>query len=117
MNLTYEQVKQVSQDPTLTPSQKMHEIFKNSKTTPLKYFIENSGLFDRPIEPSIKVDEAEVVEISGGQVFTFRYPDNSYHFVDAGMYTEIEGQLYIAVQSLDDVEDEIIEAIFEDFLN
>ena len=59
MNLTYEQVKQVSQDPTLTPSQKMHEIFKNSKTTPLRYFIENSGLFNRPIEPSIRVDEAD----------------------------------------------------------
>ena len=63
---TYEQIKKVSQDPTLTPSQKMHEVFKNSKTTPLKKYIEDSSTFslfvnNEPLDPSVRVDEAEVV--------------------------------------------------------
>ena len=110
---TYEQIKKVSQDPTLTPSQKMHEIFKNSKTEPLKVWIDTPIFQDHPIDPSLKIDQAEVVEVNAdGQIVVFRYPDNTYHYVDAGLYTEIEGVSYIAYDSVDDS----IDSYFEDLL-
>jgi hypothetical protein len=95
---TYEEIKKVSQDTTLTPSQKMHEVFKNSKTQPLRMWIEKQSIFqDHPIDPSLKIDQAEVVEVNAdGQILVFRYPDNTYYYVDAGMYTEIDGVDHIA---------------------
>ena len=115
---TYEYIKKVSEDSTLTPSQKMHEIFKNSKTISLKEYIENNDLFtsEEPIDPSLKIDQAEVVEINAdGQTVTFRYPDNTYHYVDAGMYIEIEGVRHIAYESLDNIP-EGTQAYFDDLL-
>ena len=114
---TYEYIKKVSEDTTLTPSQKMHEIFKNSKTQPLRMWIEKQSMFQKtPIDPSVKIDQAEVVEVSAdGQILTFRYPDNSYHFIDAGLYIEIEGVDHIAVLSLDK-EPEGTQNYFDDLL-
>ena len=111
---TYEDILKVSQDPTLTPSQKMHEIFKNSKTEPLQEWIDKVSIFqDYPIDPSVKIDQAEVVEVNAdGQILVFRYPDNTYHFLDAGGYVEIEGVDHIAVDSVDDS----IEQWFQDLL-
>jgi len=114
---TYEYIKKVSEDTTLTPSQKMHEIFKNSKTEPLRMWIDKQSIFqDCPIDPSVKIDQAEVVEVNAdGQILVFRYPDNSYHFVDAGGYVEIEGVDHIAVESLDK-NPEGTQAYFDDLL-
>ena len=114
---TYEYIKKVSEDTTLTPSQKIHEIFKNSKTQPLRMWIEKQSMFQStPIDPSVKIDQAEVVEVSAdGQILTFRYPDNSYHFIDAGLYIEIEGVDHIAVFSLDE-EPEGTQTYFDDLL-
>jgi len=111
---TYEDAVKVSQDTTLTPSQKLHEIFKNSKTEPLQMWIDKQSIFqDHPIDPSVKIDQAEVVEVNAdGQILVFRYPDNTYHFLDAGGYVEIEGVDYIAVDSVDDS----IEQWFQDLL-
>ena len=102
---TYSDIVKVSQDTTLTPSQKLHELFKNSKTESLEMWIDRqSKLFkSHPIDPSLKIDQAEVVEVNAdGQILVFRYPDNTYHFIDAGMYTEIEGVYHIAYDSVDD---------------
>jgi len=94
---TYEEIKKVSQDTTLTPSQKMHEIFKNSKTEPLSKWLEQSIFKTHPIDPSLKIDQAEVVEVNAdGQTLVFRYPDNTYYYVDAGMYTKIDDVDHIA---------------------
>ena len=111
---TYEEIKKVSQDTTLTPSQKMHSIFKNSKTEPLKEWIDRVSIFqDYPIDPSLKIDQAEVVEVNAdGQILVFRYPDNTYYFTDAGMYTEIEGVEYIAYDEIN----ESIDSYLEDLL-
>lgn len=111
---TYEYIKKVSEDTTLTPSQKIHEIFKNSKTQPLRMWIEKQSMFQStPIDPSVKIDQAEVVEVNAdGQILVFRYPDNTYHFLDAGGYVEIEGVDYIAVDSVD----ESTEQWFQDLL-
>ena len=111
---TYEDILKVSQDPTLTPSQKMHEIFKNSKTEPLQEWIDKVSIFqDYPIDPSVKIDQAEVVEVNAdGQILVFRYPDNTYHYLDAGAYVEVEGVDYIAVDSVDDS----IGSYFQDLL-
>jgi len=111
---TYEDILKVSQDPTLTPSQKMHEIFKNSKTEPLQEWIDKVSIFQNyPIDPSVKIDQAEVVEVNAdGQILVFRYPDNTYHYLDAGAYVEVEGVDYIAVDSVDDS----IGSYFQDLL-
>ena len=100
---TYEHILKVYQDPNLTPSQKMHEIFKNSKTESLKKWIDCDMFKEYPIDPSLKIDQAEVVEVDGdGQIITFRYPDNTYYFIDAGMYTTIEDVDHIFFGSFGD---------------
>ena len=111
---TYEHILKVSKDQTLTPSQKMHEIFKNSKTEPLREWLDRVSVFqDYPIDPSLKIDQAEVVEVNGdGQILVFRYPDNTYYFVDGGMYTTIEGVDHIAYDEIHDG----IDVYFEDLL-
>ena len=115
---TYSDIVKVSQDTTLTPSQKLNELFKNSKTTPLKDYIASSKLFQDPkVEPSLNVDQAEIVEIDAdGQVVTFRYPDNTYHWIDAGSYVTIEGTEYIPFMSVD-TEEEIIQDYFKNLLD
>lgn len=116
---TYTDVLKVSQDTTLTPSQKLHELFKNSKTRSFKDYIESSSLFqDYQVEPSLNVDQAEVVEVDAdGQVVTFRYPDNTYHWIDAGSYIKIEGTTYIPFSSLDNVDVEVTEDYFKNLLD
>jgi len=110
---TYEEIKKVSQDTTLTPSQKMHEIFKNSKTQPLSKWLDQGIFKTYPIDPSLKIDQAEVVEVNAdGQTLTFRYPDNTYYFIDAGMYTEIEDVDHIAYDEIN----ESIDSYLEDLL-
>jgi hypothetical protein len=115
---TYEDAVKVSQDTTLTASQKLHELFKNSKTTSLKSYIASSNLFqDHQVEPSLNVDQAEIVEIDAdGQVVTFRYPDNTYHWIDAGSYVTIEGTEYIPFMSVD-TEEEMIQDYFKNLLD
>jgi hypothetical protein len=116
---TYQEIMKVSQDTTLTPSQKMHEIFKNSKTEPLQEWLDKRlELFGQdlvdPVDPSVKIDQAEVVEVNAdGQILVFRYPDNTYHYIDAGAYVEIEGIDHIAVDSIDD---DSIKSYFQDLL-
>jgi hypothetical protein len=116
---TYQEIMKVSQDTTLTPSQKMHEIFKNSKTEPLQEWLDKRlELFGQdlvdPVDPSVKIDQAEVVEVNAdGQILVFRYPDNTYHYIDAGSYVEIEGIDHIAVDSIDD---DSIKSYFQDLL-
>ena len=116
---TYTDVLKVSQDTTLTPSQKLHELFKNSKTRSLKSYIASSNLFqDYQVEPSLNVDQAEIVEVDAdGQVVTFRYPDNTYHWIDAGSYIKIEGITYIPFSSLDNVDVEVTEDYFKNLLD
>ena len=112
---TYEQTLKVSKDQSLTPSQKMHEVFKNSKTQPLKKWLSQKIFTTHPIDPSLKIDQAEVVEVNAdGQILTFRYPDNTYYFIDAGMYTEIEGADHI---SFDSIDEETINSYLEDLLS
>jgi NDP-sugar pyrophosphorylase family protein len=115
---THSDIVKVSQDTTLTPSQKLHELFKNSKTTSLKSYIANRTLFqDIQVEPSLNVDQAEVVEVDAdGQVVTFRYPDNTYHWLDAGTYITIEGTRYLPFISVD-VTEEVIEDYFKNLLD
>jgi hypothetical protein len=115
---THSDIVKVSQDTTLTPSQKLHELFKNSKTTSLKSYIASSNLFqETQVEPSLNVDQAEIVEVDAdGQVVTFRYPDNTYHWIDAGSYVTIEGTEYIPFMSVD-TEEEIIEDYFKNLLD
>ena len=115
---THSDIVKVSQDTTLTPSQKLHELFKNSKTTSLKSYIASSNLFqDTQVEPSLNVDQAEIVEIDAdGQVVTFRYPDNTYHWIDAGSYVTIEGTEYIPFMSVN-TEEEIIQDYFKNLLD
>jgi len=115
---THSDIVKVSQDTTLTPSQKLHELFKNSKTTSLKSYIASSNLFqDTQVEPSLNVDQAEVVEVDAdGQVVTFRYSDNTYHWIDAGSYVTIEGTQYLPFMSVD-VEEEIIQDYFKNLLD
>jgi NDP-sugar pyrophosphorylase family protein len=115
---THSDIVKVSQDTTLTPSQKFHELFKNSKTTSLKSYIASRTLYqDIQVEPSLNVDQADVVEVDAdGQVITFRYPDNTYHWLDAGTYTTIEGTRYLPFISVD-VKEEIIEDYFKNLLD
>jgi NDP-sugar pyrophosphorylase family protein len=115
---THSDIVKVSQDTTLTPSQKFHELFKNSKTTSLKSYIANRTLFqDIQVEPSLNVDQAEVVEVDAdGQVVTFRYPDNTDHWLDAGTYITIEGTRYLPFISVD-VTEEVIEDYFKNLLD
>lgn len=116
---TYEDAMKVSQDTTLTPSQKMHELFKNSKTEPLQKWIDEHSISqDHPIDPSVKIDQAEVVEVDAdGQILVFRYPDNTYHFLDTGGYVEIEGTTYIQFSSLDNIGVEVTEDYFKNLLD
>lgn len=118
---TYEHILKVYKDQTLTPSQKMHEIFKNSKTQPLQKWLDQdifkTDLSSKQIQidPSLKIDQAEVVEVNAdGQILTFRYPDNTYYFIDAGIYTEIEDVDHISFHSFDE---EIINSYLEDLLS
>ena len=99
---TYAEILKVSQDTTLTPSQKTHELFKNSKTRPLSSYIKDSDDLDYPLSPNLN-KEAVVVEINAGQTYTIRYPDNTYHILDTGTYEEIDGVDYIAVTSLEEL--------------
>jgi hypothetical protein len=116
---TYQDAVKIAEDTTLTPSQKLHKLFKNSKTRSLKSYIESSNLFqDYQVEPSLNVDQAEVVEVDAdGQVVTFRYPDNTYHSIDAGSYTKIEGTTYISFSSLDTLDVAVTEDYFKNLLD
>jgi hypothetical protein len=100
---TYAEMLKVSQDTTLTPSQKMHELFKNSKTRPLSSYIKRDEYLGYPLSPNLNL-EAAVVEINAGQTYTLRYPDNTYHILDTGTYEEIDGVDYIAVTSLEELD-------------
>jgi hypothetical protein len=111
---TYTDVLKVSQDTTLTPSQKLHELFKNSKTEPLQKWLDRQ---DTPVDPSLNVGQAEVVEIDAdGQIAVFRYPDNTYHWIDAGSYITIDDVDYLPSGSHDD-EEEIVQEYFRDLLD
>ena len=51
------------------------------------------------------------------QAFILRYPDNTYHFLDAGSYIKIEGTTYIPFSSLDNVDAEVTEDYFKNLLD
>jgi len=110
---TYQEIMKVSQDTTLTPSQKYHELFKNSKTEPLSSYLDEE--LSHPLSPNLH-KEAVVVEINAGQTFTLRYPDNTYHILDLGTYEVIEGIDYISVTSLEDLGNEIVDQYFTELL-
>ena len=97
---TYAEILKVSQDTSLTPSQKTHELFKNSRTEPLSSYLNKKEL-SHPLSPNLHKD-AVVVQINAGQTYTLRYPDNTYHIFDTGTYEEIDGVDYIAVTSLEE---------------
>lgn len=114
---TYEQIKKVSQDTTLTPSQRLHELFKNSKTEPLSTYIDEDFLGEYPLDPSVRLNEADVVEVNAdGQIIVFRYPDNTYHVIDSGATATIEGSEYISPESLDDFDEETTQQYYNDLL-
>jgi hypothetical protein len=117
--VTYNDALKLSKDTTLTPSQKLHGLFGNAKTLPLKDYIESNDLFqDRPIDPSVDINNAEIVEVDGdGQVVVFRYPDNTYHTMDAGGYTEIDGVDYISSVGIDALGDDAVNDYFRDLLD
>jgi hypothetical protein len=111
---THQEMMKVSQDTTLTPSQKYHELFKNSKTRLLSSYLDRK--LSHPLSPNLH-KEAIVVQINEGQTFTLRYPDNTYHILDLGTYEEIEGIDYIAVTSLEDLGNEIADQYFTELLS
>lgn len=110
---THQQMMKVSQDTTLTPSQKYHELFKNSKTVPLSSYLNQE--LEYPLSPNLH-KEAVVVEVNAGQTFTLRYPDNTYHILDTGSYEEIAGNSYTSVTSLEDLGNEIVDQYFTELL-
>lgn len=113
---TYEHLVLVSQDQNLTPSQKMHEIFKSSKTQPLSTYVNEDYLGDELLHPELTLEDKEAVSVEGdGQIILFRNSENKYFFIDSGSFTEYEGQDYVDVTSIDDEDN--IDKYFSDLLS
>lgn len=78
---TYAHMTEVSKDPNLTNSQKLHELFKDAKARRVSG---NEERFEEEIELGVPGDAEEVASDGWGQILIFRYPDNTYHMTDTG---------------------------------
>jgi translation elongation factor P/translation initiation factor 5A len=112
---TYTHTLKVSQDLSLTNSQKLHELFKEAKgTNAIACIIDDISEDEVHQLPELPQD-AEVVFIDAGQVYYIRFPDNTYHILDTGTYTT--DHKFFSVLSLDkDYDKEDMEYLWERFL-
>lgn len=112
---TYAHILEVSKSSKGTHSQKVHELFKDAKGQDAKERI----IFDISENEVKHLPEipqgSEVVFIDAGQVYFIRYPDNTYHVLDTGVYSS-GNKFYVA--SFDkDYDQEDMESFWDLFLN
>jgi hypothetical protein len=84
---TYAHMIQVSRDPALTTSQKLHELFKDADSWSRDRAFQDFNLSEEELDQlssQVPSDAVCVAHDGDGQVLTFRYPDGSYHTVDLG---------------------------------
>jgi hypothetical protein len=112
---THSHVLKVSQDPSLTNSQKLHELFKEAKgTNAIARIIDDISEDEVHQLPELP-QNAEVVFIDAGQVYYMRFPDNTYHVLDTGVYTT-DHKFFSVVSLNKDYDKEDMEYLWERFL-
>lgn len=110
---TYEHMIKVSKDQNLTNSQKLHELFKDAKGCGVDVAIDvkESERSDLPKFPQ----DAEVVYTNAGQTYFVRFPDNSYHVVDTGLYDTGNDKFYMV--ALNEYEEQDMVYLWDTFLD
>lgn len=102
---TYDHMLKVSKDQTLTNSEKLHELFKDSKTEPMTNWIAkwaSSELFGRYTLPPAFPADAQVLSHDGdGQILIARFNDNTYHLIDSGLWDANDNIIVIPFNDID----------------